>query len=100
MINTRLNLGSAVARFELSTLPEHSGANVMVVRIIQILQPVECVLPDHSEYHEKPGKGSLITTRGPDGVRRAFSIDLGRNNAAIVGLKIFLPGEHGQQEWF
>lgn len=50
------HIGSAVARFELSTLPEHGGANVMVVRIIQILEPVECVLPDHSdhsEYHEK-----------------------------------------------
>lgn len=91
-----LTAGTAVVRFELSTLPEHAGANMIVVRILKILQPVECVIPDYDGYHERPEAGSLITTREPTGEQRLFTINPARNEKLTIGLKTFLPGVHGR----
>lgn len=85
-----------MVRFELSTLPEHAGANMIVVRILKILQPVECLLPDYDGYHERPEAGSLITTRELTAGQRTFTINLAKNATSTVNLKMFLPGVHGQ----
>lgn len=69
---------------------------MILIRILKILQPVECVLPGYDGYRGRPEEGSFVTTLDPDGVRRNYTINLGRNDVTNVGLKVFLPGEHGQ----
>lgn len=73
---------------------------MIVVRILKILQPVGCILPDYDGYLERPEEGTLITTREPNGGRRIFTINLARNERTTVGLKVLLPGVHGQQGIF
>ncbi|KAF9461530.1 hypothetical protein BDZ94DRAFT_1323305 [Collybia nuda] len=86
--------GSAVARFELSTLPEHAGANRVVIRIVKLLQPVELLIPDYDGYIEQPEEGSLLATRDSAGELRPRTLDPWRNEVGSVGLNVFFPGEH------
>lgn len=96
--NHLTGIGSAVARLELSTLPEHIGTNMILTRILKILQPVECVHPGYDGYRIQPEEGSYLSTLGHDGVRRPCAIDLGKKNVTSAGFKVFLPRGHGQQK--
>ena len=70
-------LGSALARFELSTLPEHKGTRTILLRFLKIMTPVECVLPHYDDYICWPKEGELyrkkiIINRVPEW---SFNID-------------------------
>jgi hypothetical protein len=63
--------GSAVVRFELSTLPEHSGSQQVVVRCLKFQDPVTCVIPNYDGWVPLPQEGELLYRRRP----LAFSTD-------------------------
>ena len=52
-------LGSALARFERSTLPEHKDARTVVLRFLKIITPVKCVIPSYDDYICPPKEGEL-----------------------------------------
>lgn len=63
-----------MARFELSTQPEHSGAGRVVIRVLEILHPVEPLHPETYDGHKRaPKEGSLLYTTARNGQQQAFS---------------------------
>ncbi|KAF8153880.1 hypothetical protein B0H34DRAFT_661521 [Crassisporium funariophilum] len=52
--------GTVVARFERSTFPEHANTRTLVLRILQLLTPVECVVPGYDNYIAQPEVGKLL----------------------------------------
>ncbi|KAF7361453.1 hypothetical protein MSAN_01178400 [Mycena sanguinolenta] len=60
--------GSALAQFELSTLPEHAGSDTVVMRIVKILARPTCVVPGYDGSIPTPVEGELVhhtTNRAP-----------------------------------
>ena len=53
------SLGSVLARFERSTLPEHKGTRTVVLRFLKIITPLTCVIPKYDEYISRPVEGEL-----------------------------------------
>jgi hypothetical protein len=53
------SVGSALARFERSTLPEHEDARIVVLRFLKIITPVKCVIPDYDGHLCCPKEGEL-----------------------------------------
>jgi hypothetical protein len=54
-----LSVGSALARFERSTLPEHKGTRHVVLRFVKMITPVNCVIPLYDGYIAQPEEGEL-----------------------------------------
>ena len=52
-------LGSALIRFERSTLPEHEGTRTIVIRFLKIITPVKCVIPNYDGHICCPKEGEL-----------------------------------------
>ena len=52
-------VGSALARFERSTLPEHEGTRTVVLRFLKIITPVKCVIPLYDGPICWPKEGEL-----------------------------------------
>jgi hypothetical protein len=58
--DTSFTSGSALARFELSTLPEHSGDHIIVMRILKFMEPVICIIPSYDGHLPFPREGDLF----------------------------------------
>ena len=56
-------VGSALVRFERSTLPEHKGTRTVVLRFLKIITPVKCVIPFHDSHIVSPEEGELYRRR-------------------------------------
>ena len=56
-------VGSALARFERSTLPEHNGTRTVLLRLLKIITPVECTIPHYDNYIRFPKEGELYLQR-------------------------------------
>ena len=54
-----LFVGSALVRFEKSTLPAHKGTRTVVLRFLKIITPVKCVIPNYDGYICCPKEGEL-----------------------------------------
>ena len=52
-------VGSALARFERSTLSDHKGTRTVVLRFLKMITPVKCVLPLYDGYICCPEEGEL-----------------------------------------
>ena len=52
-------VGSALARLERSTLPEHKGTRTVVLRFLQLITPLKCVIPLYDGYVGLPKEGEL-----------------------------------------
>jgi hypothetical protein len=52
-------VGSALARFERSTLSDHEGTRTIVLRFLKIITPVKCVIPLYDGYICAPREGEL-----------------------------------------
>ena len=52
-------VGSALARFERSTLPDHEGTRTVVLRFLKIITPVKCVMPLYDGSISCPKEGEL-----------------------------------------
>lgn len=55
--------GTILVRFEKSELPEHMNERAVVVRVMEILSPIECVIPDYNFDVQMPAAGKLIAKR-------------------------------------
>ncbi|KAJ6510626.1 hypothetical protein C8R45DRAFT_1088785 [Mycena sanguinolenta] len=53
--------GSALAQFELSTLPEHAGSDTVVMRIVKILDQPTCIVPGYDSSIPPPVEGELVS---------------------------------------
>ena len=56
-------VGSALVRFERSTLPEHKGTRTVVLRFLKIITPVKCVIPFNDSHIVSPEEGELYRRR-------------------------------------
>jgi hypothetical protein len=57
------SVGSALARFERSTFPDHKGTRTVVLRFLKIITSVECVTPHYYGYIMPPEEGELYKKR-------------------------------------
>ena len=53
------SIGSALARFERSTLPDHEGTRTLVLRILKIITSFKCVIPNYDRFIVPPKEGEL-----------------------------------------
>ncbi|CAA7265685.1 unnamed protein product [Cyclocybe aegerita] len=68
--------GFVKARFELSTLPEHQGSQVLVLRILELLEPVQHLVPDAEDMMPVPQAGSLWCKMDRGGKPKSWTYDL------------------------
>jgi len=88
--------GSALARFERSTLPEHEGIRTVVLRFLKIITPVKCVIPDYDGHICCPEEGELYQKTGPKTgpkrkARKVWSVNidkLGGPRSIVPGLQL------------
>ena len=74
------SVGSTLARFERSTLPEHEGTRTVVLRFLKIITPVKCVIPDYD--------GSIVPPKGGELHRKHKRRINSRSNAPVWGIDI------------
>jgi len=55
--------GSGIARFEASSLPEHAGRRMVNLRIVKIVEPVECTVTGDTGRAVRPEEGELVAIR-------------------------------------
>jgi hypothetical protein len=90
------SVGSALARFERSTLPEHGGTRTVVLRFLKIITPVKCVVPFYDGYIVPPQEGKLHRKyrRGakkkldPIPSAWSFNIDSDKSGIMLRGLRL------------
>ncbi|KAF9812235.1 hypothetical protein IEO21_06275 [Rhodonia placenta] len=63
--------GQILCRLERSTLPNHAQRRVVVLRVLEIIEPIRPIVPDYDGYLEPPAEGALLQ-RG----RKPVSIDI------------------------
>ncbi|KAF8960799.1 hypothetical protein BDZ97DRAFT_1921873 [Flammula alnicola] len=69
--------GRIRARFEVSTLPEHvKDGPSLVLRILEILEPVECVVKDYDYFIAPPKAGELFSKKARNGSYRPWHLAL------------------------
>ncbi|KZT09897.1 uncharacterized protein LAESUDRAFT_756119 [Laetiporus sulphureus 93-53] len=56
--------GTILVKFERSTLPEDKGWRTLLLRVVDIVKPVKCVLPAYDEYVSRPTLGQLLQRGG------------------------------------
>jgi hypothetical protein len=56
---TNESVGSALARFERSTLPDHKNTRTIVLRFLEIITPVKCAVPLYDGRIVVPKEGEL-----------------------------------------
>ncbi|KAJ7110622.1 hypothetical protein C8R44DRAFT_800346 [Mycena epipterygia] len=78
--------GSAHARFEPSTRPEHAGCRVVHLRILKIVEPVAFTMEGYAGRVVKPKEGELLTVsvRGSVPEPWAYDIDLKTKHGAAL----------------
>ncbi|KAJ6518572.1 hypothetical protein DFH09DRAFT_1098400 [Mycena vulgaris] len=80
--------GSAVARLKRSTLPEHARRRVLHVRIVKIVQPVDCAVPGYTGRLVRPEEGQLFTVRTRGGPPKPWSYNIDRRKTmGAAGLR-------------
>ncbi|KDR71091.1 hypothetical protein GALMADRAFT_214104 [Galerina marginata CBS 339.88] len=85
--------GSISGRFELSTLAEHQAeGGHIVMRILDILKPVELLVPDYDGFIHPPVPGELLL-RGLPSRRRPWSVLLDESERGLVLRKLFFEGK-------
>ena len=79
-------VGSALARFERSTLPEHKGTRTVVLRFLKIITPVKCVVPLYDGWIRFPKEGELY--RRSKNIRKmgqsVWSVDVDKSKSVLM----------------
>jgi hypothetical protein len=57
--------GRTIAQFERSTAPEQAGKGTLFIRILKIVDGIECIVPNYNGYLKKPTEGSLLVFNPP-----------------------------------
>ena len=82
-------VGSALARFERSTLQEHNGSRSVVLRFLKIITPVKCVIPLYDGYICCPKEGELHRRSYPKSDESVWSVNIDKSKGAIIrGLQL------------
>jgi hypothetical protein len=63
-----------LVRLERSTLPQHSGTRTIALRILKIVTPVKCVIPNYDGHVVQPEEGKLHR-RVPLTTKAGFALD-------------------------
>ncbi|KAJ7240133.1 hypothetical protein B0H12DRAFT_1074841 [Mycena haematopus] len=74
--------GSALARFEPSTNPEHAGRRVVCLRFVKISTPISCRVKRYKGRIVKPEEGQLLTLCLRGGAPAPWSYDIDANDTA------------------
>ncbi|KAF8074048.1 hypothetical protein FPV67DRAFT_784005 [Lyophyllum atratum] len=82
--------GRILVRFEHSTEPEHAGTRSLVIRVLEILEPIQPVIPGYDMYIPIPEEGQLLKKKYHGGADRIYSIDLDRLTKQMKDLALFL----------
>ena len=85
-------VGSALARFERSTLPDQKGRRTLVLRFLKIITSAKCVIPDYDGYIVPPKEGELhrrCTSKKAIAILNppVWSIDIDKS-ASLRGLQL------------
>lgn len=81
------SLGTMMARFERSTLPEHANTRTIVLRLLESLSPIQCVLKNYDSYISLPTSGELLSghyERRGNGSLRPWSSNLDTGKGKIT----------------
>ncbi|KAJ7275770.1 hypothetical protein C8J57DRAFT_1311687 [Mycena rebaudengoi] len=81
--------GSGVACLERSVLPAHAGRRVVLLRILEILEPVACTIQGYAGRLSWPKAHELLMVSFRDGPPRPWAYDVDRKTrtgAALRGL--------------
>lgn len=83
------SLGTVRACFERSTLPEHANTRTIVLRILETLTPIRCMIKDYDSYISTPISGNLLSghyEKKGKGLFRPWSanLDVGRGKTASM----------------
>ncbi|KAJ6546030.1 hypothetical protein DFH09DRAFT_1087992 [Mycena vulgaris] len=76
--------GSAVARFERSTLLENAGRRVFHIRIVKIIQPAVCTVEGYKGRMVRPEEGHLFAVRPHGGPPEPWAYDIDRKKTNIA----------------
>jgi hypothetical protein len=89
-------VGSALARFERSTLPDHIGTRTVVLRFLKIITPVKCVMPLYDGYIYCPKEGELFRrTYKYRRDQRVWSVNIDKTGTTIPKPFIGQPPSFG-----
>ena len=78
----------------MSDLPEHMRKRVVVIRVLEVLSPTNCVVPDYDFNVQMPEAGQLIAKRklsGRYGNYHPWSIDISEGTSVAKCLELLLP---------
>ena len=84
-------VGSALAQFERSTLPEHQGTKTIVLRFLKIITPATKVTPSYDDYICCPKEGELyrrVPSRGREKNHQVWSIDADKVGSRGWGFRL------------
>ena len=85
------SIGSALVRFERSTLPIHKGTRTVVIRIVKIITPVRCVTPNYNGVTVCPKEGELqrrIYRRKKKIVEEAWGVNIDKKSKRFTMNKV------------
>ena len=85
--DSHASIGSALARFERSTLPEHAQTRTVVLRFLKIITPVKCVMPLYDEYIKWPKEGELFQ-RGLHSRPHVWSANIDQSRLTTPGFQL------------
>ena len=77
-------IGSILARFERSSLPEHEGTRTVVLRFLTIITPVKCIIPLYDGYMCYPKAGELYQKLGHRACPKLWSVNIDKSKGTIV----------------
>ncbi|KAJ7339752.1 hypothetical protein DFH08DRAFT_875482 [Mycena albidolilacea] len=86
--------GTALLRFEPSTLPEHAGRRILLLRVMRLLSP--CIMNALADRVVPPAEGDLLLGRRQiDGTLKPWAYDVDRNKSAKTtwALGLLWPSE-------
>jgi hypothetical protein len=92
LIFSREFIGSALVRFERSTLVEHNGRRTVVLRFLKMLTPVKCVIPSYDGFIHLPKEGQLHQKAGRFAGQGVWNVDIDKESkgprSIIRGLQL------------
>ncbi|KAJ7617690.1 hypothetical protein DFH06DRAFT_101198 [Mycena polygramma] len=76
--------GSAIVRFEPSTLPGRDGGRVLHLRIVKLLMPVSCTIKGHRGRILRPEEGQLFTISHHNGPPEPWRCNVDRDTTPVA----------------
>ena len=81
------SVGSFLAQFERSTLPDHKDSRTVVLRFLKVIQPVEYEIPDYEGRIAQPEEGELYQ-RSYKSIPKVWSVDIDQKGILSRSLQL------------